>query len=132
MVNKDFIGVDYDSTVYAYIQRDINLNVNFEEQIKKHMKKLCYYDVNYDDLMKKNYIIKVTDKIKGELQKDLNSSIRQKTLEEIINDIDFSQVNDYITNAMKRKNELDKFIGTNNIREFYNSLTLQELIYLGY
>lgn len=132
MVNKDFIGVDYDSTVYAYIQRDINLNLNFEEQIKKHMKKLSYYDVNYDDLMKKNYIIKLNDKIKDELQKDLYSSIRLKTLEEIINDIDFSQLHDYTTNAMKRKNELDKFIGTNNIREFYNSLTLQELIYLGY
>jgi hypothetical protein len=132
MVNKDFIGIDYETTVNAYIQRDITMNVNFEEQIKKHMKKLGYYEVDYDDLMKKNYIMKLTDTIKSELHKDFNSFIRQKTLEEIGNLIDFTDFEDYIKNSMKRKNELNKYIGTSNIRNFYSSLSLQELIYLGY
>lgn len=112
-----------------YYLRDVKMNLNPEEVILQNMKKLGYYNVNktmlYDRFIKQ-YIKKVVDN-------DLDySKPLQNYIEEYKQTEDYNMCMDQINRQVERSLELQKFLNTTNLKEFYEDCTEDELYYLGY
>ena len=134
-VDMNLIGVDKDVTVHAYYNRDILLNVDYNTQIINSIKKLGYY----------NFAGGIAQKLRDFKIKKLNilistslDIIRERTIDELLNSIEESE--DYIIfqsnleNRIGRSHLLMSFVNQidENILNFYNELTLEELNILGY
>jgi hypothetical protein len=130
--DNNLIGIDYLTTVNAYHQRDIEMNINNNESIIKSLKKLGYYNnIDYQQLdieLKKSYIENLFKKINNELSSSWDSSIKNKTINELIS----YEINPSLLNKMNRTNSLSKFLNETDTFNFYNDLTIGELSYLGY
>lgn len=114
--------------VSEYYIRDNETELNNNSTIIKAMVKLGYYNINLDKEINNYYIDKVLEKIKNELTTNFNSNVRNKTLNELINfDIDPAIIVRY-----NRSMELLNFLDKTDTYDFYNSLTINELEYLGY
>lgn len=114
--------------VSEYYIRDNEMELNNNSTIIKAMVKLRYYNINLDKEINNYYIDKVLEKIKNELTTNFNSNVRNKTLNELINfDVDPAIIVRY-----NRSMELFNFLDKTDTYDFYNSLTINELEYLGY
>jgi hypothetical protein len=122
------IGIDHNATVNSYYMRDIDLHINNNETIIKNLKKLGYHNLNADQLLKNNYLEMLLDKIKNELQSNWESSIKNKT----INDLICYDTNPSLMTKIERSNYLSRYLANNDTYDFYNNLTLEELGHLGY
>jgi hypothetical protein len=140
-LNKDFInelliGIDYNHTVMAYTTRDKVMNLVPNEQILYSLQKLGYYNVNFVEETKSFIIDNVCKKIKVDLSNDWEASLKY---EQIYGIMEGFKETDIFKNFLNKLNVrlgralvLSKFIGSNENEKFYNSLTLEELNYLGY
>ena len=127
-IDYNLIGIDRLNTVNAYYHRDNVLNVNNNENIIKCLKKLDYYNLNIDIEIRKNYIDTLLKKIGNELSTNWDSSIKNKTINELI----VYEIDQLLVNKIDRSNYLSKYLDKNDLFDFYNDLTLEELQYLGY
>lgn len=127
--DHNLIGVDHNTTINIYYLRDIQMNRNNNETIIKALRKLGYYNIDSEFI--NHQINNVLLKIKNELTNNFHSSIRNKTIDEIItNEYEFCQ--QHFVTKIERSNQLSEFLTKNDTYEFYNNLTLDELSYLGY
>ena len=114
-----------------YIERDVKLQLIPEETIIKHLKKLNYYNIDIEKL-KNDYI---TDYLVSEVKKNnyyLNDEFQyiiNTTLNTIINSEKYINYIKYLDYCLERSNLLMNY---NNINDFYNNCTNDELLYLGY
>ena len=138
--DMNLIGVDKMVTVQAYTNRDIYLNINYNTQIINSLKKLNYYNLaeSVPRTLHAFKIKKLNILIAASLENEFNNIIRAQTIEELLNLIEVSE--DYIAyqsrlqNRVERSDLLMVYINQidENIFDFYNELTLEELNILGY
>ena len=156
--DEEMVNVDKNSIIKYLCQRDLLKNyfpkdqteINFSlagtfffegkkypDQIIKYLKDLNYYSVDTDKEVKKYLINNLCKIISDKLEYDFYSNINEKNIAEILEEIKSS--NDYkkfvtqINKNVERGFVLSKFISDcNNILNFYNALTLEELNKLNY
>jgi len=128
-LDHNLIGIDHSTTVNIYYLRDVQMNNNNNETIINALKKLGYY--NIDSVLIDHQINNLLLKIKNELNNDFHSSIRNKTLNEIITN-EYNMNEPQFSRRIERSNLLSHCLSKNDTLDFYNSLTLEELLYLGY
>jgi hypothetical protein len=119
------------SLAQLYIERDAKLQLIPEETIIKHLKKLNYYNIDIENLKNnfiKNYLI---DEIKNNNYcLDNNYYIIITKLSTILDSDKYKKYIKYLNYCVERSNILINYI--NNINNFYNNCTNDELLYLGY
>jgi hypothetical protein len=118
------------SIATMYYERDLQMNLKPENQIKQSLKKLGYLNTDYE-LRKNNFIKnKLTTKL---LSDELNTSLSINSLiNEIENSFEYVSYCQYLDSIKKRGTELEEFLTSNDVKNFYNSCTEEELSYLGY
>ena len=135
--DEEMVNVDKNSIIKYLCQRDLLKNYFPKDQIIKYLKDLNYYSVDTDKEVKKYLINNLCKIISDKLEYDFYSNINEKNIAEILEEIKSS--NDYkkfvtqINKNVERGFVLSKFISDcNNILNFYNALTLEELNKLNY
>ena len=136
-LNNELSNIDKTSIISFLYKRDLVKNYFPQNQIIKYMNQLNYYNI---DISKESntYLISNLNKILLlELNNDMNSHIKFKTVDDILNLI--KESNDYkcfisnINYKIERAFVLSKYItDCNNVLNFYNALTLEELNKLNY
>lgn len=126
--DKNLIGIDQLNTAYAYYDRDCKMHLNSNNNIRKSLKKLGYYNLNKDNEDKKLYINTLSKKI-NELDDNWKSTIKDKTINDFL---PYNDANESLMNRFERSRVLSKHLDKKDTLEFYNDLTLEELEYLGY
>ena len=118
------------SIATMYYERDLQMCLKPENQIKQSLEKLKYLNANYE-LMRKDFIKnKVTAKLSLD---DLDTSLTINELnKQIENSLEYLSYCQYLDNSKKRGVELEKYLISNDVKSFYNSCTEEELAYLGY
>ena len=136
VINYELVGIDHKTTIDAYYKRDVDMELNNSDTVIKAIKKLNYYNINYDNENKNYFLKKLTNILTDELYLNWNSDIKNKTINQILDDIkeskDYSIFNDNLNYRINRNLQLEEYIQCIDIYYFYNALTLQELNYLGY
>lgn len=129
---ESLIGVDKINTVNAYYQRDINMGLNNTNTIIKGLKKLGYYDLNIN-LEEEKYL---KSRIIVWIKNNSLNNLYQENILNIITDIKNStEYNDFMqraNNRLERANDIICYSNDMDVYNFYSSLTLDELNYLGF
>jgi hypothetical protein len=126
------VGIDLNSTINAYYQRDISMNLNNANTIIKHLRKLGYYNINLNVEEELYLKFQIINWVKN------NSCLLSAnvTLNDIISQIknseDYMHYRDKLYSKIERTNNLCRFISSTDTYEFYSALTLNELNYIGY
>jgi hypothetical protein len=132
LLKHELKNLDKNSIIISLSTRDELKNYFPQDQIVKYLTQLEYYNI---DISKesKNYLISNLNKIiMLELNNDINSNIKYKTIDELLNFIkesnDYKNFISYLNHKIERAFLLSKFIGEcNNVHNFYQALTLEEL-----
>ena len=135
--DDDITNVDKNSLIKYLCQRDLLKNYFPKDQIIKYLKDLNYYNVDTSKEIKKYLINALAKVIYDELTYDFYSSMNDQKVGELLEKIKSSdEYKSFITQLNKnieRGFVLSKFISEcNNILNFYNALTLEELNKLNY
>ena len=135
-INDALIGIDKNHTVNAFYIRDKLMNFNTNFQIISSMKKLGYYNIDIIVETKKFILDNIAKKIIIELNNNWDSAIKSRTIDNIILEIkeslDYKLFIVILNKKIGRAMELSKFVNHTDTCDFYNSLTLEELQYIGY
>jgi hypothetical protein len=107
------------------------MNLDLYKLLNNHLSKLNYNYINKSIELKKyidnNYVFNITN---------YNLDPAKTTYIEWVNNFKLSlkylEFKKYLDNKIKRSIILSKFAGTNKNKEFYETCTEEELIYLGY
>jgi hypothetical protein len=118
------------SIATMYYERDLQMNLKASDQIKQSLEKLGYLNTDYE-LRKKHFVKnKLIARI---LSNDLNTSLSINSLiNQIENSFEYVSYCHYLDNSKERSNKLGNFLISNDVKEFYNSCTEEELAYIGY
>jgi len=156
--DDDITNVDKNSLIKYLCQRDLLKNYfpkdqteinfslagsfffegkNYPDQIIKYLKDLNYYNVDTSKEIKKYLINTLSKVISDELTYDFYSSMNDQNVGELLEKIKSSDEYKNFINQLNKNIErgfiLSKFISDcNNILNFYNALTLEELNKLNY
>lgn len=109
----------------AYVTRDEVMELNPVYTIQKALQKLKYLNVD----MNSEVQVYIKEHITAILRED--ATVRE-LMDEIKETDKFYQFFNHLKHRVERSILLSKFLDTNNIEEFYSSLTFEELVYLGY
>lgn len=136
-VSNELSNIDKNSIITSLYQRDLIKNYFPREQVLKYLKELNYYNIDIDKETKIYLISELNKLIMEELNINFNSNIKTQTIDE--NLICIKESNEYkmfvskLYNKIERAIILSKHIGEcNNILNFYNDLTLEELNQINY
>ena len=123
--------------IKMYLDRDFTIdNADSVETRQKYMYKLGYTTDKIDAYKKRrqdSYMLNMFKKMYSEyLDYQTNHSIDFKELEKkyLLSD-EYQEVNEYYNHSLSRMEYLQPFLEKSN-EEFYNELTIQELMRLGY
>lgn len=132
IIEESMIGIDYNITVNAYYQRDVSMNLNNTNTIINSLKKLGYYNINLN-IEEENYI---KSKIIVWIKKNICLQSGNVTLNDIISQIknseDYAHYTNKLNQKLQRYNILSGFVNSTDTFDFYSTLTLDELNYIGY
>jgi hypothetical protein len=121
--------------VNMYVKRDLDMNINPTNQIRNCVKKLGYLNINVIDETKVFLLDKYFKNLKIDVEENKESAnfkIENQLSQLSKEDKEYTIFRNYINNKIKRSFELSSFLDSTNIQKFYNSLTYDELIYIGY
>ena len=125
------------TNIYNNSKKNYEKNNTQFKYFNEYLKDLNYYSIDTDKELKKYLINNLCKIISDKLEYDFYSNINEKNIAEILEEIKSS--NDYkkfvtqINKNVERGFVLSKFISDcNNILNFYNALTLEELNKLNY
>ena len=128
---NDNLPLDKISIITSLYKRDLIKNYFPQEQVIKYLKQLNYYNIDTHKESKKYLINTINNMISIELNNNFNS-IKNKTIQQLIFQI--KQSDDYknfiskINTNIERAFVLSKYIiECNNVLNFYNALTIEEL-----
>jgi hypothetical protein len=135
--DDDITNVDKNSLIKYLCQRDLLKNYFPKDQIIKYLKDLNYYNVDTSKEVKKYLINTLAKVISDELTYDFYSSMNDQKVGELLEKIKLCDEYKIFINQLNKNIErgfvLSKFISDcNNILNFYNALTLEELNKLNY
>lgn len=136
LINESLIGIDYKHTVNAYVLRDKLMNLDPATQITSCLNKLGYMNINVLEEAKSFLIDLTTKNLKMSLMNNWESSLKNMTIDNYMDTL--KETNEYknfinsINYRIKRAFELSTYVSSNNIEGFYNSLTFDELNFVGY
>lgn len=117
----------------CYYDRDIRLNINNNQTIINAMKKLGYLNFNYNDEVVKYERLLLQNYINNNYRNSINVNMK---INDILNNI--KQTNEYhnfieqLNNRLNKSIIFSKYINDNDTKEFYQSLTIEELEILGF
>jgi hypothetical protein len=135
-INEALIGIDYNHTVTAYLVRDKLMNIDPNEHVVHCLKKLGYFNLNMPEEIQKFLVNQTMKKIQMALNDDMDSTYRYKTvdqvMEEVKNSNEFTEFMNRLNHRFARAVTLSNFFKNPDMEKFYNSLSLEELNYLGY
>jgi hypothetical protein len=117
--------------VENYYNRDLKLNIDLTKHIINHLTKLDYNYVNKSKLLKLFLHNKYISDIKCDALEPSKISYNE-WLVSVKETFLYKNILNNIDNKIKRSILLSKYVGTNDIKNFYNDCTLEELTYLGY
>ena len=120
-----------ESLAELYIERDNRLHLNSSETIIKNLKKLNYYNIDIEMLKNKfisNFLINEV-KANNYYLDDNNYYVISKSLNDILQSNEYKKYIENLNYNVERNNILSNY---NNIADFYNNCTNDELLYLGY
>ena len=117
--------------IELYCERDNDMNLDLYKLLNNHLLKLNYNYINKSTELKKyidnNYVLNI---------KNNNLDPAKTTYIEWVNKfkltLEYLKFKKHLDNKIKRSIILSKFCGTNKNKEFYETCTEEELIYLGY
>ena len=135
-IDESLLGVDKKYTIDAYIIRDNLSNINTNERIIHYLQKLGYFNINKSNEID-NFLVKQTTKIiQCSLLDNIESIYRYKTVDQIMKEFkktnEFNRFMIHLNERFLRYQTLNTFLENPDMNQFYNSLSLDELIYLGY
>jgi hypothetical protein len=125
--NHELIGIDRNITIQSYCERDAKMNIS-SNQIPVYLKKLGYYNINAA-MENNNFLNNMLKK---------NISMTNQNINDIIDNIknsnDYDDFKNNLNHRLMRAIQLSTHINntTNDNFAFYNDLTLDELVCLGY
>ena len=118
------------SIATMFYERDLNMNLDQKNQIKQSLEKLGYINTDHE-LREQNFI---KDRLIYKLS--VNKLDTQLSIDDLTNqikkDTDYLSYCKYLNYCKKRGIELEKYLESNDSKDFYNSCTDGELEYLGY
>lgn len=136
LINESLIGIDYKHTVNAYVLRDKLMNLDPSTQITSCLNKLGYMNINVPEEAKSFLINLTTKNLKMSLMNNWDSSLKNMTIDNYIETLkDTDEYKNFINTLnmkIKRAFELSRFVSSTNNEDFYNSLTFDELNFVGY
>ena len=115
--------------VNIYCQRDTTLNIN--KLLNEHLYKLNYNYVNKSMELKKYIDYKFVFNITNN-KLDPAKITYTEWVDNFKLSLDYLNYKKHLDNRIKRSIILSKFVGTTKNKEFYETCTEDELIYLGY
>ena len=127
--NSELIGTDRTTTIDAYCARDTEMNSSVD-QVPNYLKKLAYYNIDsvtehenfMNSILKKIVCIKHEKMTIGDIMATIKNSPDHDLFEK--------NLNYRITRAVQLSKHIDT--QSTDYSAFYNDLTLEELVYLGY
>lgn len=133
-VKNELIGVEKEATITAYLIRDNYYKLDPVEHIKNCLIKLGYFNINQIEEDKKRTLTFITMRIFNSLNSDWNSEIRNLSVNDLFNQYYQSEEYDKFINLINkriaRSLELSIHMQRGNLRDFYESCTMEELCYL--
>ena len=129
---NDLIGLDRTNTINAYYTRDISMNINNTKQITDCCKKLGYFCINEEDEEKAYIKSKIIEYVKLNIYTDTIKANLSDVVSGIREGVDYEKFKNWLSERIQRSNELCVYKNDTDTHNFYSSLTLEELIYLGY
>jgi len=137
ILKMEISNITKNSIITSLYKRDLIKNYFPQDQILNYLKQLNYYNIDIGKETKIYLINKLNELISNELNTNFHSDIKNKTIEEQIAFI--KESNEYknfivsLNNKIQRAFALSKHIvDCNNVLNFYNDLTLEELQQLKY
>ena len=124
--NEELYDDNILKTSMIYYTRDLKMNINNNETIIKHLKKLGYYNFNIEKELYDYHLNILLNKIKNDPQLKWYPGAKNITLNINIEE------NKTITSIANRADVLMKYSFDTDTFSFYNNLTLDELESLGY
>jgi hypothetical protein len=135
-INEALIGIDFNTTVNAYLVRDKLMNINSNDHVIHCLQKLGYFNLNMPVEIQKFLVNQTTKKIQLSLTDDMDSTYRYKTVDQIMEEVknsnEFSDFMKKLNHRFSKALNLSVFLKNPNMEKFYNSLSLEELVHLGY
>ena len=135
-INESLIGIDFNTTVNAYILRDKLMNINANEHVMHCLQKLGYFNLNMPEEIQKFLVNQTITKIQLALTDSMDSTYRYKTIDQVMEEIknsnEFSDFMNKLNHRFSKALNLSVFLKNTNMDKFYNALSLEELVYLGY
>lgn len=128
--NENFDPTDVISMAEAYYTRDLDYKVEPSVKIIESLKKLSYYNINECETQKQFIKKKIISMIKNNQYS--NSNTFEELEKKVIQTEEFENFQKIQAKRLERACCLSKFISLANLFEFYSSLTVDELTYLGY
>jgi len=120
--------MDHQTLVNMYYSRNLEMKINNTDTICKALVKLGYYNIDYEAEFNKFKLKTLLTTIENELTNNWFSSIKNKTL----NDLLTYETSPALINRIDRSNILSVYLTKDDTLDFYNSLTIGELEFLGY
>lgn len=125
------IGTNKEHTINAYLARDQELGIEPSKYIVRCLGKLGYLSFNvrlkinqYVNDRISQYVQNTIDVVSGNDIEEMKEQIKESN--------EYKIFCDKIYKEERHCDKLSVFIGSDNIEEFYNALTLEELNFLGY
>jgi hypothetical protein len=135
MFDEKLIGVDINHTINAYYNRDIKYDINNINTIIEHLQKLGYWNFSFTNEKEKFVRNKLIDFVKNTHYNNLNNNL-YNVINEIETSDDFISFHNNLLKRQTRSTQITDFMSNSvsniNTLDFYNMLTLDELIYIGY
>jgi hypothetical protein len=128
----ELVGLDKPNTVNAYYARDLAMNLNNSNIIVNYLRKLGYYNINFNTEEETYIKGKIITWIKTSSYSNLLNTNLSNLVSEIRSSRDFALFSDRLNLRLERSAQLSHFINTNDTYDFYSGLTLEELNTLGY
>jgi len=126
--NNNITNITTEGLADVYYARDLNMNLNFDNQFDWAMKKLCYHPSTFEDTIVGKINHRIKD-ITGQYLENKNSV--NINLQELESSIRNNFINEK-TSKLNKFNRFNSFLDTNDHRGFYNAMTREELDYLGF
>ena len=126
--NNNITNITAEGLADVYYARDLNMNLNFDNQFDWAMKKLRYHPSTFEDTIVGRINSRIKD-ITGQYLENKNSV--NINLQELESSIRNNFINEK-TSKLNKFNRFNSFLDTNDHRGFYNAMTREELDYLGF
>lgn len=122
------------SIVKIYLKRDEAMAIDPKQQIMWALEKLGYLNINATLAKKNAFVDCITEKVRSLMMDDVvptNEEIKEH-IKNVGTFTEYKKVEADLDRKIERAVQLSKFIGSTDIAGFYNALTYDELMNLGY